>query len=332
MNLDQARQRMAVKLTLMIFVIILFSTIVLPLLIEQHAVFTYFGLLNTALSGILYFYLSTSENRPWHPYLMLMAFTAILLPITIISGGINSQFISLFPLICILMCLVATPKAAWGVAIFIVSLLLFLYFAGDWFPILDPEPANDNKTIARLFWLVMACLLATSFGTQFDRINSNLGSRLKEQFNIDGLTGLLNRGSILALLDDNLERARSEKRWLSVVMLDLDYFRSINDMYGHLAGDQCLRKVSACLKHLIRNGDDYVGRYDGAQFIVVLNDVDQSTAMKIGEKIRAAIEDMPMLVEGEKISLSATLGLLQFAKVITYTAKNNCLMKPKKPW
>lgn len=308
MNLDHARQKVAIKLTLLTFVVILLATIFRPLVADQSVIFTYIGLFNTALSGALYFYLATCENKPWHPYLILTVLLIILLPATAISGGVNSQFTPIYPLVCILMCLIVTPRMAWGVMVLITGVLVAQYFAVDMFPNYAPETVSESKSIARLFWLVLACVLASSFGLQFDRINSSLGSRLVEQARLDGLTGVLNRSSVLELLDDNLEAASMEQRWLSVIMLDLDHLKSINEIYGHVAGDLCLRKVAGCLKHHIRDRDDLVGRYLGEQFILVMMDVDQGTAMKIAEKIRLAIKEMPIGFEGEDISLSATLG------------------------
>lgn len=308
MNLDHVKQRMTVKLTLLTFITILTATIVRPLLSEHHQAFTYIGIFNSTLTGALYFYLAYAERRNWHSYLFLCTLFIVVLPVTFVSGGINSQFTPIFPLICILMCLIANTRVAWSVTLITIACLMVMYYTQGLFPNLLPDPANETKTIARLFWLVMACLLATSFGMQFERINSNLGHHIQEQAMKDGLTGLSSRRSVLEFIDDTLEEVRVEQRWLTVIMVDLDNFKAINESFGHLAGDQCLRKVAGCLKHHIRTREDHVGRYGGEEFIIVLMDVDQSTAMKISEKIRLAIEELSLPFEGDDISLTATLG------------------------
>ena len=73
-------------------------------------------------------------------------------------------------------------------------------------------------------------------------------------------------------------------------MIDIDYFKLFNDTYGHLAGDECLKKVAATITGLIKRSMDFAGRYGGEEFAVILPATDELGAMAVGEKIRAAIE------------------------------------------
>ncbi len=106
----------------------------------------------------------------------------------------------------------------------------------------------------------------------------------------DGLTGIGNRRSLDEVLDREWKRAVREHAKLAVLMIDIDYFKLFNDAYGHLAGDECLKKVAATINGIIKRSMDFAGRYGGEEFAVILPATDEHGAMTVGEKIRATIE------------------------------------------
>lgn len=112
------------------------------------------------------------------------------------------------------------------------------------------------------------------------------------QFNsiTDSLTGLANRGYFDEALKNEFSRLMRTEGILSLIMLDIDYFKKFNDSYGHLAGDQCLQTIATTLKTIARRGSDIVARYGGEEFIVILPDTDENGAKSRGEEIRKAIE------------------------------------------
>lgn len=112
---------------------------------------------------------------------------------------------------------------------------------------------------------------------------------LREQAIRDPLTGLFNRRYLQETLPRELARAEREGRPLSVAMLDLDYFKQLNDAYGHLAGDAMLQQLAQVLTQLTRTGD-IVTRYGGEEFVVVLPDSTSQTACQRAEEWRAAFE------------------------------------------
>ena len=131
---------------------------------------------------------------------------------------------------------------------------------------------------------------------------------LREQATHDGLTGLLNRTTILEKLDDELSRAVRTGTPVSVLMTDLDRFKSINDTHGHLAGDAVLREAARRLKAAARRYDS-VGRYGGEEFLVVLPGCDASDAALQAERMREAIGGTPFLAPSQPISVTASLGV-----------------------
>jgi diguanylate cyclase (GGDEF)-like protein len=131
---------------------------------------------------------------------------------------------------------------------------------------------------------------------------------LREQATHDGLTGLLNRNSILEKLDDELSRAARAGTPVSVLMADLDRFKSINDTHGHLAGDAVLREAAHRLKSAARRYDS-VGRYGGEEFLIVLPGCDASDAAVQAERMRDAIGATPFLTPSAPVPVTVTVSL-----------------------
>jgi len=125
----------------------------------------------------------------------------------------------------------------------------------------------------------------------------------------DDLTGLLTRKRILELLEIELEKARRYKRDLSLIMMDLDFFKEINDSYGHQFGDKVLRKIGDILQQNTRNLD-LVGRYGGEEFLLILPEIDSEKASLAAEKLRQKIKNSE--IEGRNLRLTASFGAVQF--------------------
>ncbi|NMF91225.1 GGDEF domain-containing protein [Aromatoleum petrolei] len=108
-----------------------------------------------------------------------------------------------------------------------------------------------------------------------------------EHASIDGLTGVYNRRSIMACADafENKPDRRGE---LSMLMIDIDHFKEINDTYGHLAGDEAIRSISHLLRDEVR-ASDVVGRYGGEEFLVLMPDTGTEGAVHVAEKLRSAV-------------------------------------------
>ncbi len=106
----------------------------------------------------------------------------------------------------------------------------------------------------------------------------------------DPLTGIANRRCLDEYLESEWQRAMRTLNSIAVLMIDVDYFKQYNDMYGHLLGDNCLKQVASALASSIRRPADFLARYGGEEFVVVLADTDAAGAQSMAELVRAAVE------------------------------------------
>jgi diguanylate cyclase (GGDEF)-like protein len=121
-------------------------------------------------------------------------------------------------------------------------------------------------------------------------------ARLKQQAITDNLTGLLNRGCILSRLREELARSDRYAKTMSLVMLDLDGFKDINDQFGHATGDRVLRIIAEVMMNAARS-IDIVGRYGGDEFVIILPETDTFFAAYMAERVRSDIANTDILRE-----------------------------------
>lgn len=150
-------------------------------------------------------------------------------------------------------------------------------------------PAVDPRS-PELFWVMCVRDITARRNAEIVQIQAH--ARLAQQASIDGLTGLFNRGHILAMLEKECARSRRSLESLCVLLIDIDHFKPLNDYFGHQHGDSCLKSVADCLGQAVLRPADAVGRYGGEEFMVLLPDTDARGMMNVAEKIRQAVEDL----------------------------------------
>lgn len=136
---------------------------------------------------------------------------------------------------------------------------------------------------------------------------------LLELSNTDHLTGLFNRRYLMESLDKELQRAARKNGLLSLLLLDIDHFKNVNDIYGHVQGDVVLQKVSLQLQKELRSYD-IAARYGGEEFIAVLPDTSLKEALFVAERIRCSIEQLQFTGDICELRLTASLGVAEFEK------------------
>lgn len=128
---------------------------------------------------------------------------------------------------------------------------------------------------------------------------------------IDPLTGLPNRAAWSERLEHEIKQWQQHGNTLSLAMLDLDHFKRINDSYGHLAGDKVLKIIATVLRKRLR-GSDFIARFGGEEFVLLLPATPPAVGAKLLEALRAAIEACPFHFKGERVTITISMGLASF--------------------
>ncbi len=132
---------------------------------------------------------------------------------------------------------------------------------------------------------------------------------LQRLSSLDGLTGITNRRRFDEVLAHEWKRAMRDRTPLSVILTDIDHFKAYNDRYGHLAGDDCLRRVAGALRDAVQRPGDTVARYGGEEFVAVLAGTDLTGAGAVAETMRAAIERLGVDHAASPTASRATISL-----------------------
>jgi len=138
--------------------------------------------------------------------------------------------------------------------------------------------------------------------------NAILYKRAVISSQVDPLTGTNNRAAFDLSIEKEVERSHRHHMPLSLAVIDIDFFKQVNDSYGHSAGDNVLRKVTEVINDTLRASDELF-RYGGEEFAVILNGTDSDGATHVAERIREEIENAYFEFEGEQIPVTVSIGL-----------------------
>jgi diguanylate cyclase (GGDEF)-like protein len=173
---------------------------------------------------------------------------------------------------------------------------------------LDPEMRLLRKTLAINLSLGLGIGLIILFAVQ--RTISHYQRRLERMAATDKLTGLFNRHSGETLFDQAIAEANRSQSPLAIMLLDIDYFKLINDRHGHQAGDLVLIVCSRLIQSNLRESD-IICRWGGEEFLVVLKQCDLDAAYRLAEKIRIAVAEEVFVWGTEELSVQLSLGVVQ---------------------
>ena len=193
--------------------------------------------------------------------------------------------------------------------------------------------AQQRQQEASRLYLVLVAVVAISLAL-LAWVLWRSRRRFRTQAQTDSLTGIANRRHFLDRAQQVARRDGPQPRTASVLVLDIDYFKLINDAHGHQAGDAAIRHVAAQANACLRSGDVF-GRIGGEEFAALLPATDGATAWKLAERIRQVIEQTPLNHHGDQIHLTVSIGLMsglltgdnietlmQGADKVMYRAKN----------
>lgn len=153
-----------------------------------------------------------------------------------------------------------------------------------------------------------------------DRWDSQFQQQIYESAVRDALTGAFNRKYFQERLLSELSLTRRYKDLLSLLMVDIDHFKRINDTYGHLAGDQVLVRVSKAISDSLRT-EDFFGRYGGEEFVVLARQTAPAGGSALGERLRLFVEEMKLSTsEGQPVSLTVSIGVVTITGTVEIDA------------
>ncbi len=177
------------------------------------------------------------------------------------------------------------------------------------------EIANGVGTSVAILSLILLAVFAVSFfvvrmGTNQLKVAQE---ELRRMATTDALTGIYNRGMVLSRAQEELSRIlrrneKSQENSLGVIMIDLDRFKSVNDTYGHQAGDEVLRQMALRVRSCMREYDVF-GRYGGEEFLLIVPDAGQSGAMSLAERVRQVLRAEPFVIGDLSLPVTASLGV-----------------------
>lgn len=193
-----------------------------------------------------------------------------------------------------------------GIGITLIS-IVFLILANPHLA----TPYSDNAVFTFILGLCYLSALFHAFAAKsisFHHAMVEANQKLSEMASRDPLTGLYNARAYYALCDGALRQNGRSHRLFTMLFVDLDHFKSVNDQYGHAAGDLVLKAVAGVLSMVVRQSD-MVGRIGGEEFSLLLPDTDQEGAVALAEKIRRKIEALMPDIGDRRLPITASIGV-----------------------
>lgn len=187
------------------------------------------------------------------------------------AGGLNSPAAVIIPTFILLAFVLYEKRTSYliaGLISAVIILFMTLEVIGFKFPI--NELTSQQAVIMKTAWLIYTVLIIGFSFSIFREENERLKGELFNESITDHLTGLPNRRFIEEFVKYEAGRAARNGKHVSVLIIDIDYFKKYNDRYGHVAGDKCLIKVAETLKNHFKRSTDFIGRYGGEEFMLMI--------------------------------------------------------------
>ncbi len=155
---------------------------------------------------------------------------------------------------------------------------------------------------------IISSIILLVFALLFFRFMNKFLNILEVKGTKDGLTQLFNKSMLEEFLKVMVAKSKRGKSSLSLMVLDIDFFKKINDTYGHLAGDFILKEIAGIIKSSVRLSD-FPARFGGEEFAVVLPDISLENCIKVAERIRSSVESASFIYENQTISVTISIGI-----------------------
>ena len=258
------------------------------------------ALLGTAYGVGLFLFL------PQLPHLNQIAILSVvitMIPVALVSFSTNKLSFLLYFLpalgLPIFQCLLLVDLFHIYIALFGIMYLYVVITLFDWHFNVLTEAINLRLTNHELV------ISLTNNNKQQEALNK----RLEAISTVDSLTNLANRRNFDDAMQRELLRAQRSKTSISLIMLDIDFFKQYNDEYGHLAGDNCLRLISTVLQEIVKRPGDLAARYGGEEFCIIMPDTDQQGAVNLAEQIKKEVGSLKIPHVKSRIATHVTVSM-----------------------
>jgi diguanylate cyclase (GGDEF)-like protein len=236
------------------------------------------------------------------PERLLFAWSLALIPLIVVLAALDlgptSPMAALLVLPLVFAAMAYPVRSTIGIGLATVT--------GQLVIALSVPPVGIGDTVIRVAILLMIAVMGALIARNHQHALARaevLATRLERLASVDGLTGCLNHRGFHERLEAEAARAGRGGLPLSLLVLDLDHFKAINDTFGHPVGDEVLSDVGRTLRGLVRRSD-VVGRLGGEEFAVLLPDTDAEAAHRFGERVREAVRD-----RGEGVPVTVSIGV-----------------------
>jgi len=228
----------------------------------------------------------------WAPHILLAVCVSLALPYLLIRGGVNSEFAPLVPLFPFYGLLLNGFRSAIWIAVCSAVVLLLTVVYADSLPGAQDVSWSDGKANARVMLLMLALVTSTFFVYYIEQTFTALQQQLHQQATEDPLTGLANRRAFKERMSVALQQRTRHGEPLSLLILDVDHFKRLNDSHGHAMGDEYLQLLAQALRANTRDGQDLVARFGGEEFVILMEQTQASGALRVAELIRTTVAEL----------------------------------------
>ena len=221
---------------------------------------------------------------------------------------LNPEYHDMITPISIVVAAIASGSAA---SLSVKHTLTQLYLATIVLPSIIASLASEEHRYLSFMMLLLwfyFFFLVRRFHTEYSRA-FHIEKKLEALNITDSLTGIYNRQYFDNSLDAQWEMASRAQSNISILFLDLDFFKKVNDLYGHLIGDQALCHAAKIFQDVTKRKSDMLARYGGEEFAIILPSTPHKDAIAFAESIRSQLEDHPLETEGLRLNLTVSIGV-----------------------
>ncbi|MGM0451218.1 MAG: GGDEF domain-containing protein [Pseudomonadota bacterium] len=298
----EAQRRVLLKWLLVLTVVFTAGFSVLNLFRSMYALAA-LELLVAVFAGVMLWALPRSRNLQVWSFLYLSILFLMLL-VALMSPGLSDKVFVWFFLIPVMAHFIHGRRIGLVLSLVLLSVAWLVYYQRHF----------DAPALREMvgFTNVVACSLVLTAGVYAYEYSRELAEeRLHRLAATDSLTGLANRKHLRELLDLTMTEAHETGAPFSLLSLDLDHFKSVNDRHGHDVGDQVLREVARILTQRLRQADT-PARWGGEEFLVLLPGTDGAGAERLAEALRQALAEARILAGDEVLTITASMGIAEF--------------------